>query len=139
MAMSAAYADTTLTAMLDIGGTGVYLQLHTGSPGAAGTSNVAQYDDGGGNDPAVRKLIEFGSPANHATNTERQSDSDSEPTWSDTEINSGQTISHYSIWDAETNGNVLEIGALAESKLIGGDGITIVDPIRIRIGVFAKP
>lgn len=140
MSMSAARADDSLEAALDIGGTGVYVQLHTGSPGTAGTANVAQYDDGGGNDPAVRKLVEFAAVENHPSNTERRSLSSSAVSWSGSEINSGQEITHFSIWSAETNGQVEFIAAVDTPKTTGSDGVTIaIGDLEAAITVFAKP
>lgn len=140
MTLSAARADDTLESALDIGGTGVYVQLHVGSPGAAGTGNVAQYDDGGGNDPVVRKLVEFAAAENHGTNTERRSLSSSAVSWSGSEINSGQESTHFSIWSAETNGQCEVIAAVDTPKETGSDGVTIDSgDLEVAITVFAKP
>jgi hypothetical protein len=103
MTMSAARADATLEDALDIGGTGVYVWLHTGSPGANGTANVAQTTA-----PAniVRKLVEFAAVGNHPTNTERRSLSNSAVEWTGAQIASGQEITHFSLWSAATGGQV---------------------------------
>ena len=136
MSMSAYRADATLNDAL----TGVatpYIQLHVGNPGAAGTSNIAQTGV-----PAniVRKSVDFGAVGNHATNVERRVLSTTLVEWSGAEIAAGQEISHFSIWDAETNGDVEFIAPVTTPKTTGSDGVTIaIGDIEVAIEVFAKP
>ena len=76
-----------------------YLQLHTGSPGSAGTSLIS-----GGN--TTRKSVTFGTPSSGsivATNT---------PSWVNT-VGVSETISHVSLWDASTSGHFLRSVQLA--------------------------
>ncbi len=77
-----------------------YVQLHTGDPGAAGTSNVATL--------SARKAITFGSGANAKSIA-----STADITWTTGFAN--ETITHFSTWDAETNGNCLRTGSLTAS------------------------
>lgn len=135
MSMSAANADAKLNADLNTG-TG-YLMLHTGSPGADGTANEAQKT---GPADIDRKAISVGSPENHPSNTERRVLSDAGVTWSGSEILSGQTITHFSIWSAVSGGTLLYLSTVGVSKTTGSDGVTIASgDIEVAIGVFAKP
>ena len=89
---------------------GSYLQLHTGDPGEAGTSNVAS--------ESTRKAVSFaaasgGSMASSGT-----------VEW--TNVAATETVSHWSLWDASTSGNCLWSGALASSAgLVAGDTFQI--------------
>jgi Fe-S cluster assembly scaffold protein SufB len=136
MSMTHQRADTTLTAALK-GAATPHIWLHTGSPGADGTANVAQTSA-----PAniVRKAIAFGAIGNHATNTERRVLSDGAVEWTGAQIASGQTITHFSIWSADTAGNVEFISTVAADKTTGSDGVTIATTdVEVAIGVFVKP
>ena len=88
----------------------VYVKLHTGDPGEAGTSNAAT--------EATRKVITFsaassGSIASAATIE-----------W--TNVSTTETYSHWSLWDASTSGNCLWTGALSSSAAVtAGDTFQI--------------
>lgn len=136
MTLSAARADTTLAAALDTAGDGIFLALHTGSPGADGTANKAA-DDGG---DAVRKIVEFADPENHPSNIERRCLSTTAVAWTSAEIDDGQTITHFSLWSAVSGGNVEFIAAVDTPKLVGGDGVTVdIGDLEVALTVFAKP
>lgn len=136
MSMSYKNADDCLSTKLRNPAT-PYLLLHTGSPGAEGTSNIAQKP---GTGAIVRKSVAFGTPASHPNNVERRVLSSGTVTWSGTEIASGQTISHFSIWSASTDGQVEFIAAVTTPKTTGSDGVSIAaGDIEVAIGVFAKP
>ena len=89
---------------------GVYLKLHTGDPGEAGTSNAAT--------EATRQAVTFsaassGSIVSNAT-----------VTW--TNVSTTETYSHWSLWDASTSGNCLWSGALSSSAAVtAGDTFQI--------------
>lgn len=137
MPLSADRADATLEDALDIGGTGVYAWLHVGSPGADGSGNVAQTDD-----PAniVRKLVEFAAVQNNSGENRRQSLSNTAVSWSGAEIDTGQEITHISIWSAVSGGQVEHIFAVTTPKTTGSDGVTIdAGDITVELQVFAKP
>jgi len=142
MAMSASRADTTLEAALT-GTATPHILLHTGDPGADGSANVATQPDG--TTDIVRKSIDFDAPANHATNDERvcYSSSPQTITWDDTEINDGQDITHFSIWDGDDASapTVEFVAAVTDSpRTVGSDGVTITDDdVEVAIGVYAKP
>lgn len=137
MTMSYQLADSTLNANYRSPAT-PYLQLHVGNPGTAGTANIAQTDV-----PAnvVRKAITFGdAPGNHATNDERRILNTAGVEWSGAEIDDSQEITHYSIWSAETNEDLLDLGTIPTPKTTGSDGVTIgIGDIEIAISVFVKP
>lgn len=90
--------------------TGVWVQLHTGDPGAAGTANVA------GNN--TRKTMAFAAAAagSKATNADI--------TW--TGVSTSETYTHVSLWDAAAAGNYLWSGPLTASKAVNaGDTFTL--------------
>jgi hypothetical protein len=78
----------------------VWVKLHTGDPGAAGTSNAATETD--------RQQASFGTPSGGAATT------DAVLTW--TNVAATETYTHISLWDASTSGNFLGSDALNASK-----------------------
>ena len=135
MSLSHQHADDILEAAYITPAT-PFVQLHTGSPGSDGTANIAA--DGGGS--AARKAIAFAAVSNHPSNTERRVLSDGEVSWSGSEIDASQTITHASLWDAVTSGNLLDVSSLSESKVVGSDGVTIADgAVEVALTVFVKP
>lgn len=103
-----AYLDTLRNTSLAV--SAVYVKLHTGDPGEAGTSNAAT--------ETTRKLISFsaassGSMASSAT-----------VEW--TNVSTTETYSHWSLWDSLTTGNCLWSGALSSSAAVtAGDTFQI--------------
>jgi hypothetical protein len=91
----------------------LYVKLHTGSPGASGTSNAAA--------ETTRKVIVFGSSSSGGTISNT-----SAITW--TGAAATETITHVSIWDASSGGNCLATGSLAVSVNVLSGG-TIPIPI----------
>lgn len=88
----------------------IYVKLHTGAAGEAGTANAA------GN--TTRAAVTFGT-ASSGTST-----SATDATW--TNVSTSETYSHISLWDASTAGNCLWDGALTASKAVNsGDTFTI--------------
>lgn len=88
----------------------VYVQLHTGDPTAAGTSNVA----------SETTRIEVSS---FAAASNKSKASSAQVQW--TNIDAGGTsevISHISLWDAATSGNCLDYGALASNVTVSEGG-----------------
>lgn len=93
--------------------TNIYIQLHTGDPGAAGTSNVA------GN--ATRKDLTsaMGTASGGAiTNT-------SAITWTTGEVDTSEDYTHVSFWDASTSGNFISSGLNTANAVTSGDEYTI--------------
>lgn len=135
MPMSAYAADQALSAL-----TGAYVVLHTGSPGADGTANVAVDSN---ENPMTPKAVTFAAAENHPTNTERRRLSNADVEFDASELKAGQTITHYSLWDgADGPGtdDVLDIAALTAAKVVGSDGAVIASgDLEVAITVFQKP
>ena len=90
----------------------VWLKLHTGDPGSAGTSNAA------GN--TTRKQVTFGSASSGGaiSNT-------ADITWSTGEVTTSEDYSHYSAWTASTAGTFLFSGVITANAVTAGDQFTI--------------
>ncbi len=100
---------------------GVYVQLHTGDPGAAGTSNVASV--------ATRPSATFSAASGGVLSL---SNTPSWATWAGT---NGQTITHVSFWDASTSGAFLWSAQLAASKTMNtGDTLNLTS-VNVQITV----
>lgn len=98
------YRGTTFTAP-----SGVFVQLHTGDPGSAGTANAS--------DVTTR---------NEATWSAPSAGSMALSSLSSYSMTSTETISHVSLWDASSAGNFLRSVALSASKNVtSGDTLTI--------------
>lgn len=99
------YRATNITAPAN-----VFLKVHTGDPGSAGTSNASA--------ETTRKQLTFAAPS-------AGSSAASAVSWASWSAGS-ETISHVSIWDASTAGNFLQSGALSASKSVtNGDTINV--------------
>lgn len=107
---------TTMTA-----NAGYYAKLHTGSPGAAGTSNPAGH--------TARVAVTFGSAASGdaISNT---------AVISHTNLTTAETLTHVSFWDASSGGNFLGADDLPASKTVAiGDTHTIpIGGVSLSIG-----
>lgn len=89
--------------------TTVYIKLHIGDPGAAGTSNAAT--------ETTRKVATF-SAASGGVLT-----SDADITW--TNIAGSQDATHFTAWDNLTAGNFLFSGTITANAYSAGDTYTI--------------
>ncbi len=99
------YRGTTYTAPAN-----VYVKLHTGDPGSAGTSNASA--------ETTRKQLTFAAPS-------AGSSAASAVSWT-TWAAGSETITHFSIWDASTAGTFLQSGSLSASKSItNGDTLNL--------------
>ncbi len=87
----------------------VYVKLHVGDPGAAGTSNAAT--------ETTRKEASF-SAASSGTLT-----SDAAVTW--TNIAGSQDATHFTAWDNISAGNFLFSGTITANAYTAGDTFTI--------------
>lgn len=88
----------------------IYVKLHTGDPGEAGTSNAASH--------TTRVEVTFGT----ASSGSIASDADC----SFTSLTADETISHISLWDHATAGNCLGSAALSASRAVTtGDTLTL--------------
>jgi hypothetical protein len=99
----------TRTAAFPTAGT-VFVRLHTGDPGSAGTANSSAV--------TTRSAATFGSAASGGVATMTNT-----PSWS---MTSTETISHISLWDASSGGNFLWSVALTASKAVSnGDTLNL--------------
>lgn len=106
-------ADSLLNALLRASGyTGpatIYIQLHIGSPGAAGTSNVATN--------STRKTIAFNASSGGVIA------SSADVTW--TSVPATETYTQFSLWDALSTGNFLGSGTMTANQVTAGDTFTV--------------
>lgn len=87
-----------------------YVKLHTGDPGAAGTSNAATN--------TTRQAGTFASASSGS------SASNADVAW--TNVSTTETYSHVSFWDASSAGNFIGSSALSSSRsVVAGDDFTI--------------
>lgn len=93
--------------------TGVWIQLHTADPGAAGTNAVA------GN--ATRKDLR----AAVANATGGTITSDTVITWTSGEVDTSEDYTHWTAWTASTAGTFLCSGVMTANAVTVGDEFTI--------------
>lgn len=91
--------------------TALWVQLHTASPGAAGTTAVA------GN--STRKDVTAAFPASSGGSCT----SNVAVTW--TSVSTTETYTHYSIWSASSSGTFYWDGALTANAVTAGDNFTL--------------
>jgi hypothetical protein len=90
----------------------VYVGLHTGDPGSAGTSNASSV--------TTRPEVTF------AAASAGSMSSNNTPSWSNWAGSNGEVVTHVSVWDASTDGNFLFSVALTASKTINtGDTLNL--------------
>lgn len=90
--------------------TTVYIQLHTATPGAAGTTAVAT--------ETTRKVATFAAAGSGAIA------SNADVTW--TSIAGSQTALFFTAWDASTLGNFLFSGSVTGNPYTAGDTFVIL-------------
>lgn len=83
-------------------GATLYIALHKGDPGAAGTANASVN--------TTRVALVLGAPANGTVAL-----TGSQPTWT---MSATETLSHISVWDASTAGNFLWSAALTATRTV---------------------
>jgi hypothetical protein len=104
-------AGTTFTAPA-----AVYVQLHTGIPGAAGTTSVSSV--------TTRSAITFAAAA--ANGTVEQIASSNTPSWATWAGTNGEVVTHVSLWSASSAGTFYCSIALTASKTMGtGDTLNL--------------
>ena len=109
---ASAYLDAQINVLRGTSNSGVtpYLKLHTGDPGAAGTSNASA--------ETTRKALTFAAPSTASTVRSSAASAVSWATWSA----GSETISHFSVWDASSAGNFLFSGSFSVSRsVVNGD------------------
>lgn len=108
--MADGWGSAAANSALDtIGSTYSWLQLHTGLPGSAGTSNVA------GN--TTRKQVTYAS----ASGGSKASSADL--VW--TSVSTSETYSHFTLWTASSAGTFGISGAVTANAVTSGDTFTI--------------
>ena len=114
------FADGQLAKMLDAwtgtatytANAAVYVQLHTGDPGSAGTSNVAAC--------TTRKAAAFAAASAGTATT------NAAVTWTGADGTASETLTWVSFWTASSAGTFLGRDDLPSSKVVtAGDTITI--------------
>lgn len=88
----------------------VWIKLHTGAPGAAGTSNAATETD--------RVQATFGSNASGGAISNTAAID-----W--TSVAATEDFTHFSAWDASTSGNFLFSGTITANAVTAGDNFSI--------------
>ena len=89
--------------------TNVFVKLHVGDPGAAGTANAAT--------ETTRKAVSFAGASNGSIA------SDLDVTW--TNISGSQDATFFTAWDSLTTGNFLFSGTITGNPYTAGDTYTI--------------
>ena len=87
----------------------VYVKLHVGDPGAAGTANPAT--------ETTRKAVSFGAASAGVLT------SDDDVTW--TNIAGSEDANHFTAWDSLTTGNFLFSGTITANPYDAGDTYAI--------------
>jgi hypothetical protein len=99
------YRGTSITAPA-----GIYIKLHTGDPGAAGTANASAV--------TTRNQATFNAPSGNAITLSALA------TYA---MTATETISHVSFWDASTSGNFLRSATLSASvSVVNGSTLQVV-------------
>jgi hypothetical protein len=110
--LSTANANLALTAA--VGTNAGYVQLHTGDPGSAGTSNVSSV--------TTREAVTWGSSSGGAVSASN------EPEWTSWAGTNGETDNDVSFWSASTSGTFGLSMALASSVTMDtGDSLTLTE------------
>jgi hypothetical protein len=93
--------------------TNVYVKLHIGDPGAAGTANAAT--------ETTRKSVSMGTPGAPSAGVITIAN-DAAISW--TGITGSQDATHFSLWDDPTAGNYLGSGTITANAYTAGDTYT---------------
>lgn len=90
--------------------TGLYVKLHTGDPGSAGTANASAV--------TTRSTLTLAAASGGAVAL-----TGTQPSWS---MTTSETISYISVWDNASTGNFLWSAQLAVAKTVAnGDTLTL--------------
>lgn len=110
--LASGVADSILDAIFNATAysvTNVYIKLHTGDPGAAGTSNAAS--------ETTRKAVSCSASSGGAIT------SDADISW--TSISGSQDATHFSLWTDAAAGTFILSGTITANAYIAGDTYTI--------------
>lgn len=93
--------------------TTLFVQLHTGDPGASGTANVSSV--------TTRPALNFG-----AASAGSQSAIATLPSWATWAGTNGEVVTHISVWGASSGGTFYYSAALTASKTVNtGDTLNL--------------
>jgi hypothetical protein len=93
--------------------TTLFVQLHTGDPGASGTANVSSV--------TTRPALNFG-----AASAGSQSAIATLPSWASWAGTNGEVVTHISVWGASSGGTFYYSAALTASKTVNtGDTLNL--------------
>lgn len=107
--LSVADADAALTTAV---ANALFVQLHTGAPGAAGTSNVSS--------TTTREAVTWGTPASGSVSATNQ------PAWPAWAGTPGEVVTHISFWSLATGGAFQFSTPIAPSETMNtGDTLTM--------------
>ena len=113
--LAAATANSLLDALFNqtnyTAPTAIWIKLHTGDPGAAGTSNAA-------GETARKDVTAVFAAASSGTVT-----SNVAVTW--TNVSTSEDYTHYSIWTASSGGTFLWSGTITANPVTAGDTFTL--------------
>jgi hypothetical protein len=116
--MAEGVSSATATAILNALGnntsfavTEIWIQLHTGAPGAAGTSNVAT--------ETTRKQVSFGTAVAAAMAN------DTAIVWTNVPTADPDDYTHYTLWSASAAGTFHQSGTITANAVSDGDTFTI--------------
>lgn len=111
---AAAVANSILSALFKAANytapTAAWMKLHTGAPGAAGTSNAAGETD-------RQQITVGGTPSGGAAT------STTDLTW--TAVSASEDYTHFTVWDASTAGVFQCSGTVTANPVVSGDTFTI--------------
>ncbi len=100
----------------------LYVQLHVGDPGAAGTANVA------GN--STRKVSSWGAAAGGLLTL------DTDITWTTSEVDTAEDYTHFSVWTAATGGTFIGSGTITANPVsVGNEFVVAAGDLTLGFGV----
>lgn len=94
----------------------IYVQLHTGDPGSAGTSNVSS--------ETTRKAVDLAAASGGARTSEAVAE------WDPISLSGTENLTHVSYWSASSAGTCYAYGTVTTSRT----GVVNGDTIRIPVG-----
>lgn len=114
--VSTTYANTMLTSLT---AASLYIKLHTGDPGAAGTANPSSV--------TTRENVTWGAPTSGITTASNQ------PAWSSWSGTNGEIVTDLSFWTASSGGTfATSMNLTSPVTMDTGNSITLTT-ISIRI------
>lgn len=100
---------------------GLYVKLHIGDPGAAGTANPSAV--------TTRSQATFAAASGGSMGL-----TGTLPNWA---MTTGETLSHISVWDASTSGNVLFTAALSSTRAVVNTDTYTLNALNFAYGPLA--